>query len=156
MKLENRQLVELVGVLAVVISLLFVGLELRQSTIASRAAAYQEIGLATSELWYQLANNRELNDLFLKIVNGTEDDYRNLSDSDRHLLISLTIGSLRQYETIYLQVSQGLLPPEALSSLGYDAFLRSNDLKFMWCDVRQEVGESFAAYIESNGIQGCD
>jgi len=106
--------------------------------------------------WYQLANNRELNDLFLKIVNGTEDDYRNLSDSDRQLLISLTIGSLRQFETVYLQVSQGLLPPEALSSLGYDAFLRSNDLKFMWCDVRQEVGESFAAYIESNGIQGCD
>lgn len=50
MKLENRQIVEIFGVLAVVISLIFVGLELRQSTIASRAAAYQEIGLATSEL----------------------------------------------------------------------------------------------------------
>ena len=156
MKLENRQLIEIIGVLAVVISLLFVGLELRQSTIASRAAAYQEIGLATSELWFQLAHNRELNDLFAKIVNGPEDDYRNLNDSDRQLLISLTIGSLRQFETIYLQVSQGLLQAEALSSLGYDAFLRSNDLKFMWCDVRPEVGEPFAAYIESNGMQGCN
>jgi len=108
MKLDNRQIVEIVGMLAVVISLLFVGLELRQSTIASRAAAYQEIGLATSGLWYQLANNRELNDLFLKIVNGTEDDYRDLNDSDRQLLISLTIGSQRQFETIYLKVSKGL------------------------------------------------
>lgn len=66
------------------------------------------------------------------------------------------IGSLRQFETIHLQVSQGLLQPEALSSLGYDAFLRSNDLKFMWCEVRPEVGESFAASIESNGVQGCN
>ena len=156
MKLESRQLIEIIGVLTVVISLLFVGLELRQSTIASRAAAYQEVGLATSGFWYQLANNRELNDLFLKILNGTEEDYHNLNESDRQLLMSLTIGSLRQFETIYLQVSQGLLPPEALSTLGYSAFLRGNDLKFMWCDVRHEVGDSFAAYIESNGIQSCD
>jgi hypothetical protein len=39
------------------------------------------------------------NDLFATILNGTEDGYRNLSDSDRQLLIGLTIGSLRQFET---------------------------------------------------------
>ena len=155
MKIESKEAIEILGVIAVVLSLIFVGLELQQSTIASRSAAYQELGIATAEYWYLLANNRELNDLVTSIDSGTLDDYRNLNESDRRLVVSLTIGSLRAFETVYLQVDQGLLDPSAMESLGYDAFTRSGILNILWCDVKPFVGTSFINYLESNGLPTC-
>jgi len=49
-KLSARAVGEIVAVISVVLSLLFVGLQLRQSTAATQAAAYQELGIATSEM----------------------------------------------------------------------------------------------------------
>lgn len=55
-----RNVGEAVAVLGVVASLVFVGLELRESRIASRAAAYQELGTAVANNWMGRANDREL------------------------------------------------------------------------------------------------
>ncbi len=41
--------VELFGILGIVVSLVFVGIELRNSNLQARAAAFQTIGIATSE-----------------------------------------------------------------------------------------------------------
>ena len=46
MRDHRKDVLEIVGITAVVLSLAFVGYEIRQNTIASRAAAYQAIGVA--------------------------------------------------------------------------------------------------------------
>ncbi len=145
---KRKGLMELIGFAAIVVSLIFVGMELRQNTIASRAAAYQELGIATTGFWHQLANNRELNDLFMQVLYGDSDDYAVLDRSDKQLLISLIVGSLRAYETVYLQVQLGLLDESALESLGWENFRRSSFLEVMWPDLRPFVSESFAEYVE--------
>ena len=63
-----KTILELIGAGAVVLGLIFVGLELRQSTIAARAAAYQELGIATADIWYLQSTHRELNDIFWRVV----------------------------------------------------------------------------------------
>jgi len=155
MKVTTSRIAEIVGISTVVLSLIFVGVELRQSTIASRAAAYQELGFAATEYWYLMANNRELNDMFWRVGSEGSENYHSLSDSDRQLLLSLTIGSIRRYETVWLQVEQGLLQPEALDSFGYEGFRNSGQLRIMWCDVRGTVTQSFATYLESSGLGAC-
>lgn len=50
------------GLLGVVAPLVFVGLELRQSRIAARATAYQELGIVVASNWMDRANNGKRND----------------------------------------------------------------------------------------------
>jgi len=137
--------VALVGVLA---SLVFVGLELRQSRIAARAAAYQELGVAVADNWMGRANNRELNDLVLLATTADSATWAGLSESDRYLLRSYVIANVRLYETVYLQVEQDLLSPDALETLGWTYFLNSTLLARTWSEIRPVVTPAFAAYLE--------
>ncbi len=52
--MSKKAIRETLAVLGVVASLIFVGYEIRQNTIAARAAAYQAIGIATAAAFRQL------------------------------------------------------------------------------------------------------
>ena len=129
-------------------SLVFVGLELRQSRIAARAAAYQELGIAVADNWMDRANNRELNDLVYLATTADSAAWAALSESDVYLLRSYTVANVRLYETVYLQVQQELLNPNALETLGWTYFLNSTLLARMWPEIRPVVTPAFAAYLE--------
>jgi hypothetical protein len=138
-----------VGLLGVVASLVFVGLELRQSRIASRAAAYQELGIAVADNWMARANNRELNDLVFLAMNADSATWADLSASDAYLLRSYVVANVRLYETVYLQVQQQLLDADALENLGWTHLLDSKLLERMWPQVRPAVTPGFAKYLEA-------
>jgi len=144
-----RAVGEVLAVVSVVGSLIFVGLQLRQSTIASRAAAYQQLGVATASVWFQVAANRDLSDAAMR-VDARPEELSSLSDSDRDLVKSFVVGILRLYETVYLQVEQGLLDPDAMHSLGWEGFGKSNILKATWPEVKDKVDASFARYLEES------
>ena len=144
-----RQVGEAVGLLGVVASLVFVGLELRQSRIAARAAAYQELGIAVAGNWMDRANNRELNDLVLLAMTADSATWAGVSDSDIYLLRSYVVANVRLYETVYLQVQQQLLDADALEYLGWVHLLDSKLLQRMWPQVRSAVTPGFAHYLEA-------
>lgn len=144
-----RQVGEVVGLLGVVASLVFVGLELRQSRIAARAAAYQELGVAVAGNWMDRANNRELNDLVYLAMTADSATWAEVGDSDIYLLRSYVVANVRLYETVYLQVQQHLLDADALEYLGWAHLLDSRLLQRMWPRVRSAVTPGFAAYLEA-------
>ncbi len=143
-----REIGEAVALLGVVSSLVFVGLELRQSRIAARAAAYQELGIAVRDSWLARANNRELNDLVYLASVADSATWADLSESDVGLVRSYVVSVIRLYETVYLQVEQGLLEPDAMEFLGWTGFLNSDLLVRMWPHVRPVVTPAFATYLE--------
>ena len=143
-----RDIGEFLAFLGIIVSLVFVGLELRQSTIASRATAYQELGIATADIWFLQASNRELNDVFWH-ANGNDADYSDMSESDKNMFLSHQIATLRLYETVYLQVEQGLLEQSAMESLGWSGF--ESQVKNIWPDVEMFVDPAFAEYLKSIG-----
>ena len=147
--ISYREVSEIIAVVSVVFSLIFVGLQLKQSTIASKAAAYQELGIATSEIWFKMSSDPALNDILFEIDKDPVNGYKNLSQSDKNRAISFVMGSLRLYETVYLQVEQGLLDSGALNYLGWEGFGRSNLLKGTWPDAKYFVTPKFSEYIES-------
>ncbi len=144
-----RQVGEAVGLLGVVASLVFVGLELRQSRIAARAAAYQELGIAVADNWMDRANNRELNDLVYLSMTADSATWANVSASDTYLLRSYVVANVRLYETVYLQVQQHLLDADALEYLGWTHLLDSRLLQRTWPQVRAAVTPGFASYLEA-------
>jgi hypothetical protein len=146
-----RALGELFALVGVILSLIFVGLELRQSTIASRAAAYQEVGIATANIWYLQASNPELNEIFWQAVSN-EDGYSNLSESDKRIFLSHQVATLRLYETVYLQVEQGLLERSALESLGWKGFVTFlSGRNSILSEIENFIDPSFAEYLRTIG-----
>ena len=110
--------VELIGIFSILVSLIFVGIELRNSNIQARAAAFQAIGIATAE-YHQTMDDR-LNLLFdqasdVEALKGWS--YADWLAADRRLR-----ADFRLFETALLQVEQGLLEEEALVNLGFAAF----------------------------------
>ncbi len=136
------------GLLGVVASLVFVGLELRQSRIAARAAAYQELGIAVADNWMDRADNRELNDLVFLAMYADSATWAGISDSDAYLLRSYVVANVRLYETVYLQVQQHLLDAEALENLGWTHLMDSKLLERTWSQVKPAVTPGFARYLE--------
>ena len=140
---------EAIAVLGVVLSLMFVGLQLRQGAVVSRASAYQELGIAMSEGWRLRASDRELNDLLDRAGSSDPAVWASLTESDLSLVRAFALSVLRIYQSAYLEVQEGLLGPEALEDLGLSGFRQSNLARNMWPQLRGYLSPGFAAYFAS-------
>jgi hypothetical protein len=147
---------ETLSVLSVVAGLVFVGTEIRENSRAARAAAYQEIGIATADLWTAFTDKPQL---ALAISLGTADStFSAPMDAEMLAMVSShTIRSWRIWETVFLQVEQGLLPPGALERFGWGgpAWPTPFD-ECLWKSQigRQVMSPEFTAYGESLGEWG--
>lgn len=136
----------MLAVLGVIGSMAFVGWQVRESNRQARAAAYQAIGIATSE--FHRSFDAHLNRL------ATESDYpeavKRWSLADWEAFERITIADLRMLETVLLEVDQGQLPEDAVKRLGYNwgPALASPAFACMWPELKRGVGESLRRYIE--------
>ncbi len=109
---HRKDILEAVGLVAIVASLLFLALEIRQSNLQARAAAYQAIGIATAAAFDSLAHDREFLILAQKAADAM--DKADWGQYAAKMTVFARLG-----ETVLLQVEQGLLPPDAMERLGY-------------------------------------
>ena len=65
---DTRSIIEIGGLIAVVLGLLFVGIEVRQNTAAMQAATLQGLNDSSQEYLLTVASNSELVDLQLRAV----------------------------------------------------------------------------------------
>ena len=143
---------EILAALGVIGSMAFVGLQIRESNIQARAAAYQAIGIATSE--FHRSFDARMNRLM------TESDYpeavQRWSLADWESASRVITADLRMLETILLQVDQGLLPPDATQRLGYrwGPILANPAYACLWPELRDGVGDSVRRYIEDGTPAG--
>ena len=142
--MTGKTLREMLGFLGVVASLLFVGTEIHRSTIASQAAAYQAIGIATAEMHLALAQDREIE----RLLTNDRTALVGMSELDRLQSRRVLIAWLRMGEMVYLQVESGLLPADGMARLGYENAIRGLRPACLWPSVRDGVGTAFRAYLE--------
>lgn len=144
----NRTIRQSVAAAGVVASLAFVGLQIRQSNIQARAAAYQAIGIATSE--FHRSFDARMNRL------TTESEYpeavKRWALEDWERMERMFTADLRMLETILLQVDQGLLPFDATTRLGYNwgPVLSNPAMACLWPELRTRVGPSVRKFIEDS------
>jgi hypothetical protein len=120
------------------------------SNTQARAAAYQAIGIATSE--FHRSFDERLNRLSTEsmypeaVTRWTHADW----ESDARM----TRADLRMLETVQLQVEQGLLPDDAMSRLGYDwgKSLGPGYVGFvcLWPSLREQLGPAVREIVEKS------
>src|SRR6516165_7868930 len=146
--MSSRTIRQSIGAAGVIASLAFVGMQIRQSNIQARAAAYQTIGIATSE--FHRSFDARLNRLV------TESNYpealKRWTLEDWERMERMFTADLRMLETILLQVDQGLLPPDATTRLGYNwgPILSNPAMACLWPELRTRVGPSVRKFIEDS------
>ncbi len=143
---KTFNLIEVLGLIAVAVSLVFVGLEIRQNTIASRAAAYQEHGSHLSNQWLALAQDPALTRLFL----ADEDNWEELTGVEKAQLTNMWIAIFRNYETILLQVEEGLLNQDAMERLGWGgAFDPGYQAQMLWPEIVKNLNPHLREHLET-------
>lgn len=144
----GKQVLEFSGIIAVVTSLIFVALELRESRLASRAASYQEVGIAVADTWYMLASDRELSEIITRAASDDLNVFESLSDEELDRARRYIIGTLRIYEVLYLQVQEGLLDEDSLRYLGFgETMLNTPIVRNLWPGIRGNITPEFREYL---------
>jgi hypothetical protein len=139
---------QVIGALAVVISLIYVALQIRQNTNAVRSATAQAVHEHFSN-WYNLvAADAELARI---AANGLR-DYASLSEQERVRFVATFMSFVSYSQNAFLKWREGLLKPALW--LGWEQVMMNlfgaPGGKAFWKERGYLFGEEFRRYIEND------
>lgn len=149
MKIQQAALVaEIVGAVAVVISLLFVGVQLRSNARVMEAQAVFELRQSIAALQRDLTTNAELSSFLYRAYN----DYSSLSAEER-FRFDLWVGNvLNTYVGAWKHGTLGLVDDEDLRSwdMTLCRFLERPGARVVWDEGRRDLHRAdFRQHVES-------
>lgn len=134
---------ELIGVLGVIASLVFVGIEIRQNTQAVRGATYQSLTESSMELLFRVADDPEVGGQIDAWGAGEE-----LDPPIRSKVEALVTAYLRHLENAYYQMEEGTLRPEFLENWSGNPTFGLPRFKVFWEQRKGAFGHDFQTYFE--------
>jgi hypothetical protein len=147
MKLQDlASVAEIIGGVAVVISLIYVGIQVNDSTSAIRSAAASD-ATATMQSWYiEMGTNRQASDVWFNAMTSDEP----LAARDEfQFMMSMHVAILGMQNS-YLLVKEGTLDPEFREAVA-TAIVAVKDLPGMaryWRQRRGFFHTEFAKYVD--------
>ena len=146
----KKDIIEILGLLAIIGSLIFVGIEIRQNSMALRGETYQSISEQVTELYMNIASDERLSKLVSQMLlfNSANDSLRNdLSAADQLSLDFIVLTGLRRVENIYLQESDGILSENAFDRIGME-FYQTPFSRETWDKYKTGFDKSFINFFE--------
>ena len=144
--MDKKQTIELVGIIAVVLSLIFVGFEINQNTNVARNQAYSDFTHRAQELGLQVASDDVLPVLLSRIYNG--ELQADFSMEDHIRIVQLFTSAVRAWESQYRSVQSGLLPADALVGVGGGLLINNDYFRASWPGMKAQYTEDFVSYFE--------
>jgi len=149
-----RRITAALSAVGVVLSLIFVGYELRQNTAAVKAAAIQELSAQSIEFLNAWATDDVIPGLLSRTSQGaTPDDF---TPEENQRLTLVYLAALRAYEARFIQVRLGVLDEDIFEEMaGSSLFYRRPWLKERWGELFEStLGPEFTAYFTNRfGIE---
>lgn len=145
--MSSKRYGEVVAAAGVILSLLFVGLELRQNNSLARAEAYRSTSSEYAALATASAMDERLNHLMGRVMFGDlgAGELSDLDDVQR--LGSLLAAWVKLNESVYFQVQENVLDSTAYSLMGV-TIGSSRYVRESWAGIKPEVTPEFAQFFE--------
>ena len=134
---------EFAGVVAVVASLIFVGLELRQNTNAVEAATIENLTNQSHDFFLLMASSPDLS----RIYDAGTEDLSNLDATELAQYMWIQNARYLRYQTAFLQWRRGTLGDE--DWLFYRRFACGLPEGNFWPRLRPDFLPAFVEYVES-------
>ncbi|MDP5071754.1 MAG: hypothetical protein NWQ45_12735 [Congregibacter sp.] len=146
MKWETAR--EIFGVVVVVASLVFVGIEIRQNTSAARGQTRQELAALNQEWLILLSADAEFSELFSRAwMRGEE-----IAPEEEARAEMMMVLNFRRLENVFFQYQEGLVDESALGSYGLQVKSELIELprfRAWWSRWRNSLHPDFVEFIES-------
>lgn len=136
---------DLIGGAAIIVSLIYVGIQIKQSTAASRAATYQAFSQQYSSHMLPL-QNVDFRGIFVRGLG----DLDSLEADEQVAFFSYLNGVLRMFEAFYLQQQEGTFDSDIYDPWGaqlVDLFGNTGVQKY-WMIRRHNFLPKFADHID--------
>ncbi len=151
-----RDWVEIIATIGVVLSLLFVGYEIRQNTAMARGQARQELASLNQEWLLTLGQDAEYEALWYDAwVAWTDPEYVPdvpLTEAEGRRAWYVMTMHLRRLENVYFQYREGLVDESALESYGFTSveIFRTEPFRSYWNEFNGRAGfdPDFAAFLD--------
>ena len=144
--MNNRIILEGVGIFSVIGSLLFVGVEIRQNTAAVRGATQQDISYQISEMYKIGVENDKIASIMTRSFQGLKKS--DLTDTEFLQFWLFSMLGYRRIENIYLQYKNGFLTEEAFDRIGM-SFYRTPIQLEIWKERKDDFDPEFAFFFET-------
>ncbi|HEX4881328.1 MAG TPA: hypothetical protein VFV18_03175 [Porticoccaceae bacterium] len=151
MSLEDIYFVsQIVSALALIVSLLFVGIQIRQNTLSTQTARHQSIVQAISDWSREVALNNDIANL---MVRGSA-NFEQLDPVQRLQFALLHVALFRNYENIFYQHAQGAIDDHVWEGWAYRmrATFVLPGVRAWWTPQRDSYSDAFRDFLEANPL----
>lgn len=149
MSLEQAAyLSQIIGVVAVLGSLIFVGLQIRQQTRATKAQMQQAIASNWFAGGQLLTDNAQA---FTAGIASKDPSFSDLSDVDRMRFLTVIFGLFKHYENMFLQYKNGLVDAADWTpwSNHIQMYFHQPGVQSWWAIRKAAFSPAFRAYLEA-------
>ena len=144
--MKKKEIIEILGILAIIGSLIFVGIEVRQNSVEIRGSTHQTISEQVTKLYMTIASDERLSKLVSEMM--ANDELRNeLNATDQLSLDFIVLTGLRRIENIYLQQLDGILSDKAFERIGLE-FYRAQYARQSWEKYKTNFDSAFIDFFE--------
>jgi len=141
---------EMIGAIGVILSLLYVGRELRQSNSMARSATRQELNTAVNNWSMGIATSQALSDDIAKVL--FQDFVRNDAPDDQKVRIAFTLFAvINQQHYAYEQWKEGIISEYELNEIFGPGtpLLKRPYLRSVWPQMRTSFPTDFRYWYEA-------
>ena len=145
--MAKREVFEIFGLIGVIGSLIFVGVEVRQNTAEIRGSTHQSVSEQVNELYLTIAEDERLSKLISEMMEDSN-LRKNLNPADQISLDFVILTGLRRIENIHLQYLDGILSNDAFDRIGMN-FYRKQYAKETWEMYKGGFDDDFVSFFET-------
>ena len=145
--MAKREVFEIFGLIGVIGSLIFVGVEVRQNTAEIRGSTHQSVSEQVNELYLTIAEDERLSKLISEMMENSN-LRKNLNPADQISLDFVILTGLRRIENIHLQYLDGILSDDAFDRIGMN-FYRKQYAKETWEMYKGGFDDDFVSFFET-------
>ena len=142
---------EIVGGIAVLISLLYVALEIRRNTRSSLSQTNMMAHESMANVSLEIAKNEQLSSLFRRGLL----DFDKLDTEEKFQFLALMTSLYRRFENVFYQNKKGLLEKELWKGYSHSmtAYMNTDGGKAFWKYRKDNFSASFDAFLEASETQ---
>ena len=143
---ELANIAEVIGAFAVVVSLIYVGVQVNDSNSAVRSASVNDANVAVQEWYMQIGSDEQTSRLFYSALMSDEAK----SNEDEFQFIMMFHGVFLAFQSSYLMAEEGTIDSELVNGLT-GAILTVKDtpgMKRYWRQRRTTLHPRFVRYVD--------